>query len=107
VAEVAPTAASTPRPLSEATIFSEQPSALHRFRLQVDGAAVRFLVDDVVFDERVDLQPAFANDAPLFAMVQLGGDCSLDVDAVWATPLPAVGTPTVSAEPLVLLNTTY
>jgi hypothetical protein len=107
VAEVAPTAASTPRPLSEATIFSEQPSALHRFRIQVDGAAVRFLVDDVVFDERVDLQPAFANDAPLFAMVQLGGDCSLDVDAVWATPLPAVGTPTVSAEPLVLLNTTY
>jgi hypothetical protein len=106
-AEVAPTAESTPRPLSEATIFSEQPSALHRFRIQVDGAAVRFLVDDVVFDERLDLQPAFANDAPLFAMVQLGGDCSLDVDAIWATPLPVAGTPVVSAEPLVLLNTTY
>jgi hypothetical protein len=93
--------------LSPATIFSEQPNALHRFRIQVDGAAVRFLVDDVVFDERIDLRPAFASDAELFPMVQMGGDCSLDVDAVWVTPLPVVDAPTVSAEPVVLLNTTY
>lgn len=107
VAEVAPTAESNPTPLSEATIFSEQPNALHRFRIQVDGAAVRFLVDDVLFDERVDLRPAFAADAALFPMVQMGGDCSLDVDAVWMTSLPVFGAPTVRAEPVVSLNTTY
>ena len=106
VGEVAPTAESNPTPLSDPTIFSEQPNALHRFRVQADGASVRFLVDDVVFDERADLRPAFAADAPLFPMVQMGGSCSIDVDAVWVTPLSSAPSPRVSVEAPVQLNIT-
>jgi hypothetical protein len=107
VGEVAPTSTSTPTPLSDPTIFSEQPNALHRFRVQADGASVRFLVDDVLFDERTDLRPAFAADARLFPMVQMGGACSVDIDAVWVTPLPSAPSPTVSVEAPVLLNITF
>jgi hypothetical protein len=107
VGEVAPTATSTPTALSEPTIFSEQPNALHRFRIQADGASVRFLVDDVLFDERTGLRPSFAPDARLFPMVQMGGACSVDIDTVWVTPLPSAPAPTVSAEPPVRLNITF
>jgi hypothetical protein len=107
VGEVAPTAESNPTPLSDPTIFSEQPNALHRFRVQADGGSVRFLVDDILFDERTDLRPPFAADTRLFPMVQMGGSCSVDVDAVWVTPLPSAPSPTVSVEAPVQLNITF
>ena len=105
-AEVAPTSTSNPTPLSAAKAFSETPNALHRFTIDVDGEVVRLSIDGVVFDERSDLRPAFAADAELFPTVQVGGACSIDVEAVWITPLPATA-PTVRAEPQVDLNITY
>ena len=105
-AEVAPTSTSNPTPLSAPRIFSETPTALHRFTIDVDGAVVRLSIDGVVFDERSDLRPAFAADAALFPTVQVGGECSIDVETVWVTPLPATP-PTVRAEPQVDLNITY
>jgi hypothetical protein len=93
------------RTLSTPRIFADVPGDEHRFTVVVDGAAVRFLVDDVVFDEADDIDPAFG-DEPLFATVQVGGTCSVTVDAVWATSLPFVA-PTVRAAAPVLLNITY
>jgi len=107
IAEVAPTEDSNPTPLSEPRIFSEQPNALHRFTIAVDGATARFSVDDVVFDERDDLRPAFADDAPLFPVVQVGGACSVDVEALWATGLPQTPPPTVTVGPAILFNSTF
>jgi len=105
-AEVAPTATSNPTPLSEPRAFSESPTALHRFTIDVDAAVVRLSVDGVVFDERSDLRPAFEEDAELFPTVQVGGACAIEVEAMWITPLPAKA-PTVRVEPLVDLNLTY
>lgn len=107
VGEVAPTATSNPTGLSSPRVFSEQATVLHRFRVQADGATVRFFVDDVVFDERTDLRPPFDPEAPLFPTVQVGGACSVDLEAVWVTPLPSATSPTVSAEAPVLLNITF
>jgi hypothetical protein len=106
IAEVAPTAESNPTRLSEPRIFSEVPTALHRFTIQADGATVRLLVDDVVFDERTDLRPAFDPAVPLFATISMGGACSIDVDAMWVTPLPAAR-PLLSVEEPVALNITF
>jgi hypothetical protein len=104
VAEViTPTGAA--RELSPARVFSEVPGDEHRFSVLVDGARVRLSVDDVVFDTAEDIDPVFG-DTPLFATVQVGGTCSVTVDAVWATPRP-FATPTVRAEAPVLLNITY
>jgi hypothetical protein len=40
-------------------------------------------------------------------MVQMGGDCSVDIDAVWVTALPSAPAPTVSVEASVPLNITF
>lgn len=106
-ADVYPTATSQrPAEMAPAKFLVEQPNALHRFTIDVQGTAVRLSIDDVVFDERDDLDQPFADDAPLFPTVQVGGACSLDVETVWATALPIVR-PTVKAEPVVGLNITY
>lgn len=107
IAEVAPLSTSNPTGLSPPRTFSEQPNATHRFRVQVDGEVVRLLVDDVVFDERRDLRPAFDAEAELFPTIQVGGACSVDVDTVWVTPLPSAAPPTLSAESPVQLNVTF
>lgn len=106
-ADVYPTATSQrPAEMAPAKFLVEQPTALHRFTIDVEGTAVRLSIDDVVFDERDDLDQPFAADAPLFPTVQVGGACSLDVETVWATALP-FARPTVKAEPVVGLNITY
>lgn len=103
--EIAPLATDSPTPLSTAKVISEQPGALHRYTVTVDASAVRFLVDDVLFDERTGLQPGF-DPTPLLPTVEVGGDCSVDVDAVWITPLPTI-TPVVVAEDEILFNPTF
>jgi hypothetical protein len=106
-ADVYPTATSQrPAEMAPAKFLVEQPTALHRFTIDVQGTAVRLSIDDVVFDERDDLDQPFADDAPLFPTVQVGGACSLDVETVWATALP-ITRPTLKAEAVVGLNITY
>ncbi|MBM4281859.1 MAG: hypothetical protein FJ137_14255 [Deltaproteobacteria bacterium] len=85
--------------------FAEAPGAEHRFTIVVDGSRVRLVVDDVVFAELKDIDPPFGA-APLFPTVQVGGACSVSVDAVWVTPLPFVR-PVVQAEPAVVLDLNY
>jgi hypothetical protein len=92
--------------LSPPRVFSEVPTALHRFTVQADGATVRLLIDDVVFDESADLRPTFDNAVPMFATVQVGGACSIDVDAMWATPLPAA-LPLLTVQEPIRLNITF
>ena len=103
--EIAPGAGDTPTPISVPTLINEQPGALHRYTVTVDAGAVRLLVDDVLFAERTGLRPGFDPTA-LLPTVEVGGDCSVDVDAVWVTPLPTA-TPTVIAEDELLFNTTF
>ena len=86
-------------------LFAEVPGDLHRFTVSVDGARVRLLVDDTLFEELDGIDPAFA-DTPLLPTVQVGGTCSVTVDAVWVTPLP-YERPKVSASDAVPLNITY
>ncbi|MDP2345889.1 MAG: hypothetical protein Q8O67_33425 [Deltaproteobacteria bacterium] len=105
VAEIAPGAGDTPQGLSAPTLINESPTELHRFTVTVDDNAVRLLVDDVVFDERSDLQPGF-DAVKLLPTIEVGGDCSVDVDAVWLSPLPTK-TPTVVAEDELLFNPTF
>ena len=106
IAEVAPVEEANPTAFSPARIFSEQPNALHRFTIEVDGGAFRMLVDDVVFDEKSDLRPPYADDTPLFATVQVGGACSVDVETMWVSTLP-IQRPTVNVEAPVLFNRTF
>ena len=105
VGEVAPGAGDVPTALSPPSIISEQPNALHRYTVIVDDDAVSFLVDDVLFDERSGLRPGF-DATPLLPTVEVGGDCSVDVDAMWVSPLPTA-TPTVVAEAELRFNPTF
>lgn len=106
IAEVAPTEDANPTSFSPARIFSEQPNALHRFTIEVDGGAFRMLVDDVVFDEKSDLRPPYSDDTPLFATVQVGGACSVDVETVFASALP-IKRPTLQVGDSILFNRTF
>ncbi len=105
-AEVAPTTTSNPTPLSAARLFSESPNSLHRFTVDVDGDFVRLAIDGVVFDERAELRPAFDADVSLFPTVQVGGACSIEIETMWVTPLPAKA-PVVSVEDRIDLNIIY
>ncbi len=105
VGEIAPGVGDTPTALSAAQLISEQPGALHRYTVTVDAGAVRLLVDDVLFDERADLRPGFGP-SKLLPTVEVGGDCSVDVDAVWLSPLPTQS-PRVVAEDELLFNPTF
>jgi hypothetical protein len=98
-AEIAPTSDDVPRGLSQPKAIDTR---LHRYTVQVNGGIVRFFIDDVPFDAREDLRPPF-EDKPLFVRFEVDGDCSIDVDAFWVTPLPQP-LPVVTAEPLVQLQ---
>ncbi len=84
-----PTRAGTPRALD---------TALHRFTIAVDVDRVEAYVDDGLIGE-LDLPGGFLAER-LYAAVDVDGACSVDVEAVWATPygLPA---PVVTAEDVV------
>jgi hypothetical protein len=66
---------------------------------------VRLSVDDTVFEEIDRIDPPFSA-TPLMPTVQVGGACSVTVDAVWVTPLPH-DRPGVTAADAVLRNITY
>jgi hypothetical protein len=85
--------------------FSEVPNDEHRFTVSVEGSRARFEVDGVLFEEIVDIDPPLSA-GPLFPTVQVGGTCSVTIDAVWSTTLP-LERPTVVAEPTISLNITY
>ncbi|HEY1100590.1 MAG TPA: hypothetical protein VGF99_16735 [Myxococcota bacterium] len=85
--------------------FSEQPNALHRFSIDVDDNFVRFAVDGVTFFED-ELRASYAADRPLFPMIDVDGDCSIEVETVWSTPLPR-DKPTLQAGEPIVFNPTY
>jgi hypothetical protein len=85
-----------PEPAQPPRVFSEVPGDEHHFTIDIDGDRARFVVDDVVFEELTGIDPPLG-DGPLFPTVQVGGTCSVSVDAVWVTPLP-FEQPTVAAE---------
>jgi hypothetical protein len=91
---VAPTADSVPTPVGES--FTA-PTRFSRWEFAVDEGAVRVALDGVTLFSEIDLRPPFSS-APLFFAVQVGGACSVDVDAIWASPLPQP-LPKVVAEP--------
>lgn len=91
--------------ISPPRLIDEQPNALHRFTITVDETALVFLVDDVVFDVRNGLRTPF-DPVELLPTVEVGGDCTVDVDAVWISPLP-VTAPVVTAEAPILFNNTF
>ena len=95
-AQIAPDAASVPTavgaPFTSTTGFA-------RASVAVDGGGVQIGVDDNVAYLESDLRPPFAN-APLYLAILVGGACSVDVDAVWVTPLPQPA-PTVTAAGIV------
>lgn len=99
VGEVAPTADSVPTALSSPAPLD---TAQRRYSITVDNDDVRFSVDGVVFDERQDLRPPF-EPTRLLPTVEVGGTCSVDVDAVWMSPLPFVA-PALRGEPVISLG---
>jgi hypothetical protein len=106
VAEYAPTADSQVfENLDQPRIFAEQPNLFHRFTVTVDPDGLRLLVNDEVFGERTDLRPGF-DDVVMYPTVAVGGACSVDVDAVWVSPLP-VASPRVTAHAPIALNVTF
>jgi hypothetical protein len=96
--DVAPTADSFPEPVGETL---RAPTAFARITVHVDGARASLAIDGEGTGED-DLRPPF-EDASMFAAVQVGGACSVDLDAVWATPMPAPA-PTVAAEAPITLQ---
>jgi hypothetical protein len=96
-----------PTPTSFALPIGEQlraPNEFARLTVTVDGASAQLLVDgEGPHDD--DLRPVFG-DAAMYPAVQVGGGCSVDLDAVWATPsgLPAA---TVAVEPAVTLKLAF
>ena len=73
--------------------------AFTRVLVAVHDAGVRVVVDGEVVHEDLDVRPPF-EDLPMFFTIQVGGACSVDVDALWLTPLP-LPSPTVVAGELV------
>ena len=90
--------------ISAPKLIDEQPNALHRYTITLDDTSLSFAVDDVVFDVRDGLTTPF-EPTQLLPTVEVGGDCTVDVDAVWLTPLPPQ-TPTVTATASVQFNKT-
>ena len=76
--------------------------ALMRVQVTLDGAGARVRVDDVTVLDEVALRPPFA-DEPVYFAIHVGGACSLDVEALWITPLP-LPSPKVTVGPLVELS---
>ncbi|HEY4220688.1 MAG TPA: hypothetical protein VGO62_05080 [Myxococcota bacterium] len=99
-ASVAPQATDVPTgvgdPFTAQTVFQH-------LTIGIDGRALLVRDDDTTLFDRDTLPDAFGTD-PMFFAVQVGGDCSVDVDEVWATPLPDSPRPAVTAGPLVTLD---
>ena len=95
--EIAPTADSQPRPLPASKSLTTTKA---RYTIEVGLSAVRFLVDDVLFDEERSVVPHYAADASLFPVVDVDGNCSVDVAAMFATNQPDPA-PVVTTEPVV------
>lgn len=102
VARVAPTADSTPTDVGDGLTAV---NAMARTVVAVDGASVSITHDDTVAFADADLRPPFGAD-PLYLAVQVGGACSVDVDAVWTTPLPQP-LPVVTVQPPVNFNLAF
>ncbi len=83
-AQVAPDENSTPTPLGDSFVAT---NSFARVTVAVDGGGVFVGSDDTVAYQESDLRPPFS-DAPMFAAIQVHGACSVDVDALWTTPLP-------------------
>ena len=91
--------------ISPPKLIDEQPNALHRYTVTLDDTSLVIAVDDVVFDVRDGLTTPF-EPTELLPTVEVGGDCTVDVDAVWLTPLPPSST-SVSATASVQFNKTF
>lgn len=91
--------------ISAPKLIDDQPNALHRYSITVDDTSLTFFVDDVEFDVRGGLTTPF-EPTKLLPTVEVGGDCTVEVDAVWVTPLPTA-TPTVTATASVQFNKTF
>lgn len=102
VARVAPTPDSTPTDVGDGVSVG---NAMARTVIAVDGAAVSIVHDDAVAFADADLRPPFGAD-PLYLAVQVGGACSVDVDAVWTTPLPQP-LPAITVQPPVNFNLAF
>lgn len=95
---LAPTADPNSVPTPVATLAAS--TALERYIVAVDASGVQVRVNDQILYEELDQRPPFDPAVPLHLAIQVGGACSVDVEAVWVTPLP-LPAPTVSAGPLV------
>jgi hypothetical protein len=94
-AQVAVTPQSPPAPLDSVRFTT----SLTRYSVAIDDNGARMTIDGEVVAEELDLRPPF-DEGSVFATVEVNGACSVDVDAVWVTPLP-LPAPTVTAGPLV------
>jgi hypothetical protein len=86
------------------TLIDEVATALHRYTVVVSGTDVAWYVDDRLFAEGAT-NTAF-EPTRLLPTIEVDGDCSIDVDAVWLSPLPTT-TPVVRAGDDVLFNPTF
>ncbi|MBI1946120.1 MAG: hypothetical protein HYS27_10510 [Deltaproteobacteria bacterium] len=101
-AQLAPTSDSTPTDVGDGLTVV---NAMARTVVAIDGGAVLVEHAGATAFADPDLRPPFGAD-PLYLAVQVGGACSVDVDAVWTTPLPQPF-PTVTVEAPVDFNLAY
>ncbi|MCC7071613.1 MAG: hypothetical protein IT383_09835 [Deltaproteobacteria bacterium] len=101
-AQVAPTADSTPTNVGDGL---QAINAMERTTVAIDGGGVLITHGDTVAFADPDVRPPFGVD-PLYLAVQVGGTCSVDVEALWATALPQP-LPTVVVQPPVTFNLAF
>jgi hypothetical protein len=89
---VAPETDSVPKSLATAPL----PAALHRFRIDLEGGNVRFVLDGEVLVEKKPLVPRFSP-APLFMAIEVQDTCTVELEEWWSTSLP-FDTPTLRTE---------
>ncbi len=101
-AQVAPTADSTPTNVGDGLTAG---NAMVRTTVAIDGGGVLVRHGDTVAFADADVRPPFGVD-PLYLAVQVGGACSVDVEALWVTSLPQPF-PTVVVQPPVTFNLAF
>ncbi len=101
-AQVAPTSDSTPTNVGDGLTLG---NALARTLVAIDGGGVLVKHDDAVAFANDDVRPPFGAD-PLYLAVQVGGACSVDVEAAWTTPIPQPF-PTVVVQPPIDFNLAF
>lgn len=100
--QLAPTTDSTPTDVGGGVTVT---NAMARTLVAIDGGGVLVEHAGTTAFTDPDLRPPFGAD-PLYLAVQVGGACSVDVEAVWTTPLPQPF-PAVTVEPPVDFNLAY